>query len=168
MFGNVVRDQFEFHYLGYFPFFGFCYVARHIFYGHTSRRQGIRFIVFVSYTFGNLSMSSITALLFQLKASENLHIWFRQILVVLASPLNKLVVACVFLLKPWIPYVSWVVIVITKTTTLITCTIIFITKIHLWFQIKQELHAAYPPGTLTRTVPWICWKPRWSPDILLY
>jgi hypothetical protein len=29
----------------YFAFFGFCYGARHILYGPTSRRQGIRFIV---------------------------------------------------------------------------------------------------------------------------
>jgi len=31
-------------YMWYFAFFCFCYDARHIFYGPTSRRQGIRFI----------------------------------------------------------------------------------------------------------------------------
>ena len=29
---------FEFHYVEYFAFVGFCYGARHIFYGPTSRR----------------------------------------------------------------------------------------------------------------------------------
>jgi hypothetical protein len=38
--GHHTQIKFEFHYVGYFTFFGFCYGARRIFYGPSISQIG--------------------------------------------------------------------------------------------------------------------------------
>jgi hypothetical protein len=82
--------------------------------------------------------------------------------VVLASPLNNLVVVCFFFVKPRIPCQLDGNFDYLNNHFNYICTIIFIVKIPLQFEMNLELNGGggggggggLPPGPITRTLPW--------------